>query len=112
MGMCCSSPKTRRTKGTKNLLANAVNKQETGDFYGGLFEETSFPLCKYTLPSGRVYREEVQAYSCHEGVVFFLALKDERGSWVPESVWEVIVNDPLSEEDMEQVEYEVAARGV
>lgn len=41
-------------------------------------------LNKYVLLDGRVYREDVQ----HEnGFGFFLALRDEKGNWIPESMW-------------------------
>lgn len=47
----------------------------------------SFPLYEYTLQNGRVVREAVQATPWSSGPCFFIALKDEEGNWIQESLW-------------------------
>lgn len=64
----------------------AVRKEPSGRYYIGMFDDR-YELTEYTLPDGRVYSEYVQAEPWSSGPVFFLALKDENGNWIPESMW-------------------------
>lgn len=68
------------------VFKSSVNTEESGEFYSGMFDD-EYPLRKYTFADGRVYFEKVQAASWSAGYVFFLALEDEKGNWVPESLW-------------------------
>lgn len=44
-------------------------------------------LHRYTLPTGEVYVEYVQATPWSGGPCYFIALKDSKGNPVPESLW-------------------------
>lgn len=64
----------------------SIRTEDSGERYSGMFGD-EYPLRKYTLPDGRVYFERLQAAPWSSGPVFFLALQDEKGTWVPESLW-------------------------
>ena len=64
----------------------SIKIEESGEFCSGMFED-KYPLHKFTFPSGQVYFEKVQAERQSSGLMFFLALQDEDGNWVPESLW-------------------------
>lgn len=68
------------------VYQSAVRIEPSGRYYRGMFGD-QYALNKYTLPDGTVYYEGVQAEPWSSGPVFFLALKDEKGNWVPESLW-------------------------
>lgn len=68
------------------VYESSVKMEESGELYYGIFEN-EHPLHKYTFPDGRVYFERLQAAPWSSGPVHFLALQDENGSWVPESLW-------------------------
>jgi len=68
------------------VYGSSIKKEESGETYEGMFGE-KYPLYKYTFPDGRVYYEKVQRCIWSSGPVFFLALQDEEGNWVPESLW-------------------------
>ena len=70
---------------------SSVAKEPSGENYAGYFEE--FPLYKYTFPDGQVYCEKLQDSIDSAGPVLFLALINEVGEWVEESLW--------TEEEME-----------
>lgn len=80
------------TEGTVDtpVLESCVLREENGDFYLGMFGDL-YPLLRYTFRhgdmTGRVLTEYVQAAPWSSGPVFFLALKDEGGNPVPESLW-------------------------
>ena len=77
----------------RRVYGSSVRKEESGSSFSGMFGDT-YPLHTYTFPDGRVYAESVQAEPWSSGPCFFLALKDENGAWVPESLWseEAIAN--------------------
>lgn len=58
---------------------------EVGSFVGMFDEE--YPLHEYRMPDGRKYIEFVQAEPWSSGPCIFLALKDDSGNSVPESLW-------------------------
>ncbi len=63
-----------------------VLREESGEFYAGMFDNY-YPLFRYTFRSGQVYTEYVQAAPWSSGPMFFLALRDEKGQSVTESLW-------------------------
>jgi len=63
-----------------------VKTEECGASFFGMFDE-EYSLVKHILPDGRVFSEYVQAEPWSSGPCFFLALKDEKGEPVPESLW-------------------------
>lgn len=71
------------------VYVSTVKQEPSGEMFNGIFADQGeqYPLHKYTLPNGTVYYERVQAEPWHSGPVIFLALQDEEGSWVPESLW-------------------------
>ena len=69
----------------KLVYKSSVHSEPSGH-YTGMFDQ-EHGLTKYTFPDGKVYQEAVQADPWSSGPVFFLALKDENGNWVPESLW-------------------------
>ena len=72
------------------VLEPCVFREENG-FYEGMFED-KYPLYKYTFRcgqhSGKVFYERVQADPWSSGPVVFLALQDENGNWIKESLWD------------------------
>lgn len=64
-----------------------VEKLSSGETFDGMFEET-YPLHKYTMPDGTVYFEKIQAEPWSSGPVIFLALKNAKGNWIPNSLWD------------------------
>ena len=60
--------------------------EEEYDITYGMCED-SFPLNKYQLKSGEWVYEYVQADPWSSGPVIFLALRQENGSPIPESLW-------------------------
>jgi hypothetical protein len=51
-------------------------------------EKFRFTLYKYILEDGRTVCEELQKeHVSGEAKIFFLALRDTKGQWVPESLW-------------------------
>lgn len=44
-------------------------------------------LTAYNLPDGQLLREHVQLSPWSSGPMFFFALKDRDGNWIPESLW-------------------------
>ena len=71
---------------SRPVLGSTVKEEESGEHYAGMFDD-EYSLSKYTFPDGRVLYERVQATPWSSGPVFFLALQDEKGRWVPESLW-------------------------
>ena len=76
----------RETLEPRPVHESSVKMEESGEFYSGMFGD-EYPLHKHAFPDGRVYFERVQAEPQSSGPVFFLALQDENGNWVPESLW-------------------------
>lgn len=68
------------------VYESSVKKEKSGEFFYGMFDD-EYPLYKYTFPDGKVYFEKLQAAPWSSGPVHFLALQDEDGKWVPESLW-------------------------
>ncbi|OHB21464.1 MAG: hypothetical protein A2939_02930 [Parcubacteria group bacterium RIFCSPLOWO2_01_FULL_48_18] len=76
----------RETLEPRPVHESSIKKEESGESYFGMFGD-SYLLHEHTFPDGRVYFEKVQAEPWSSGPVFFLALQDENGDWVPESLW-------------------------
>jgi len=76
----------RETLESHPVFEPSVKMEQSGEFYSGMFED-EYPLHKYIFPDGRVYFERLQAVPWSSGPVHFLALQDENGNWVSESLW-------------------------
>ena len=75
------------TEAAQSLISGeSVRMEKSGKTYSGMFDDV-FCLNRYTLQDGRVFTEAVQAEPWSSGPCFFLALQDEHGEWVPESLW-------------------------
>lgn len=70
----------------REVQGSSVKVEDNGVIEGAWTDVVS-TLHKHTLPDGRVLREEVQANPWSSGPCYFVALKDEAGNWVPESLW-------------------------
>jgi hypothetical protein len=69
----------------REKLILAVSKIQYGlmdDQFGNPIE-----LFKYDFPDGGSYFESYQSYIYHGETYLFMALQDEAGDWVPESLW-------------------------
>lgn len=87
------------------VFGSSVSKEVCGVFYG-MFEE-EYPLHRYTLPSGEIYEERVQAEPWSSGPCIFLALICAGGevwqpqgapadSWLAQTLWsEAEINSSL-----------------
>ena len=74
--------------GEHDVFGSDVKKEKSGETFHGMFpEEETYPLYRYTFPDGHVFEEAVQAEPWSSGPVIFLALKNENGEWVEESLW-------------------------
>lgn len=71
----------------KPIDVPSVKREPTGKSFSSWYDE-EYPLHRYIFPDGRVYTESVQASVDSSGPVIFLALQDEQGQWIPESLWE------------------------
>jgi hypothetical protein len=76
----------RETLEPREVFEPSVKTEKSGRFYQGMCGD-KYSLDKYTLPDGRVMFEAVQDEPWSSGPVFFLALQDENGKWIPESLW-------------------------
>ena len=63
-----------------------VRKEHAGVIRGAYKPQVD-KLHRYTLPSGEVFTEFVQATPWSGGPCYFIALKDKHGVPVPESLW-------------------------
>lgn len=63
----------------------SVRKEFSGELIN---EKRKHPLYKYTFPDGVVLREAVQKSDYDGEVYYHLALKDEAGSWLHDSLWQ------------------------
>ena len=70
----------------QEIYASTIKKEEDGRYYTGMFG-TEYALHQYIFPDGKVYKEYVQEEPWSSGPCFFLALKDEEGRSVAESLW-------------------------
>ena len=78
----------RETLDPRRVFECSVEQEPSGNSYIGMFEdECPYCLFRYTFPNGQVYYEAVQTAPWSSGPVFFLALRDKDGNWVPESLW-------------------------
>jgi hypothetical protein len=68
------------------VFGSSVQVALSGRCYRGENQE-QISLIDYTLPDGTVYSEHVQAAPWALSPVLFLALKDQQGNWVSESLW-------------------------
>lgn len=57
------------------------------DHYEGM-NDCQYDLHEYTMKDGSKVREAVQAEPWSSGPVFFLALQDEKGEWIKETLWD------------------------
>ncbi len=64
-----------------------VQVETLEETFSGMFDGEEYPLHRYIFPDGRVLVESVQAAPWSSGPCIFLALKNEKGEWVPESLW-------------------------
>jgi len=71
----------------KEVLASVVQQVPSGKSFTGMFPDEVYPHYRYIFPDGKVYEDAVQASPWSSGPVIFLALRDENGDWVPESLW-------------------------
>ncbi len=65
---------------------SSVKSEPSGEIVHGMNDD-EFPLTKYAFPDGRIYYEREQHEEWSSGPVIFLALQDERGNWIEESLW-------------------------
>lgn len=79
-------PDGKEEKFGRTITKSSVEMEPSGGHYFGMYG-VEHPLSKYTFPDGRVFYEAMQADPWSSGPVFFLALKDENGEWVKESLW-------------------------
>lgn len=79
----------REILGPNPVYRPSVTKESSGGSFVGMFDnDEQHPLFRYyTFPGGRMYYEAVQDQVQSSGLVVFLALKDEAGNWIPESLW-------------------------
>ena len=68
------------------VYGSSIEKEECG-YIEGAWNDHVASLLKYTFPNGKTYQEAVQAEPWSSGPCYFVALKDETGNWVPESLW-------------------------
>jgi hypothetical protein len=68
------------------VLESCVRREPTGKKYLGMFDN-EYEFLRHTFRDGRMLEEHVQASPWSSGPVFFLALKDEKGEWIKESLW-------------------------
>lgn len=71
---------------TREVYGSNVRHEDSGQRFTGMFDN-EYTLTRYVFPDGRVLTEAVQADPWSSGPCFFLALKDETGAWVKESLW-------------------------
>lgn len=76
----------RETLKPRSVHESSIKSEESGERYFGMFED-EYSLNKYTFPDGSVCFERVQAKPWSSGPVFFLALQDEKGNWIQDSLW-------------------------
>ncbi len=76
------------TEGTKCL----VKREPSGRTFDMFDNE--YPLYKYTFPDGKVVQEFLQAEPWSSGPVIFVALEDEAGNPIKESLW---IDEEISE---------------
>ena len=74
----CSEP--------KEVQISQIQIEPYDKFYG--MYENEYSLDKYIFPDGRIFHSYVQAEPWSSGPVIFLALKDENGEIIPESLWD------------------------
>ncbi len=82
----------RETMPPRQVFESSVKRELSGEDYEGMFGD-AYELSRYVFSDGRIYYARLQAAPWSSGPVFFLALQDEAGSWVAESL--------LSEEEIE-----------
>ena len=68
------------------VLEDCVLREESEFYFTGMFDQ-EYPLLKYTFRGGKVLQEFLQTASWSSGPVLFLALKDEYGEVVEDSLW-------------------------
>jgi hypothetical protein len=62
----------------------------SGNTFDGMFRENGvdpYPLLRYIFEDGRIFEEYLQVTIHSSGPMFFIALYDQDGKVVPESVW-------------------------
>ncbi len=86
LGLNSWAKKTVNATGVIKKPSNQELVKPTKGKFTGMFGD-EYPLYMYTLPNGKVYFEEIQADPWSSGPVFFIALKNKRGNWIPRSLW-------------------------
>ncbi len=82
----------------KSYKRNLVKRKVIDTMYS-IFIYSGIPpykLYEYTLPDGRVFREYVQFATFTKGPIYFMALRDDKGNVVTESLWDDSVLDNVS----------------
>lgn len=69
----------------RQVFTSSVQKEQYKMVEGAFGEQ--HVLLKYTFPSGMVYFEKIQSEPWSSGPCTFVALTDEKGNWVKESLW-------------------------
>jgi len=70
----------------REVDALVASVEQVGSIEGAWMDVVA-PLNRYTLPTGEVFEEFVQAVPWSSGPCYFIALRDEKGHEVPESLW-------------------------
>lgn len=71
---------------TRPVSISDVKREPSGEHFCGMMDQ-EYPLFKYTFKDGHVLFERVQCEPWSSGPVVFLALQDESGKWIEESLW-------------------------
>ena len=77
-------PDGRVEESTTEVEVSDVTIEDTETFAEGF---NKYPLYKYTLVGGTEYFEYVQEEPWSSGPMFFIALKDQNGNPVKDSLW-------------------------
>lgn len=80
--------RNRRTRSELNRRARRLVRSAEAKFYKHFNGKTvkEFPLCRYETPDG-VFYEDVQLELPNSKREALLALRDENGNWVRETLW-------------------------
>lgn len=64
-----------------------IKREPSGKTVYGMYDN-EYPLYKHIFPDGRVYEEYEQTTIWSSGPMIFLALKDENGNPIANSLWD------------------------
>lgn len=74
--------------GPIRIYGSEIKRELSGEYYEGMSDD-QYLLHKYIFPDGRIFFEKVQHQTLASGAVILLALADEAGEWVKESLWDI-----------------------